>query len=293
MIPTGFRLRPGVTLSAVAGLVAIAGLAASCSDTAREKDIEIIVLQPKQANDAPSLTSTGKSEDSVAKDLPKSTPSPEPSVAPVETAKPNEKSVSFVLSPQTNKTGIALSLPYTFGTHTGSAIPSSGTVSAAEDLGTLRLFTAKFAVPINTIKTGNDARDCHVIEAMGIQYQGSVYPKEHACDGSNRLPTSGPNAPVYNEIEFELAGANYGGTNRSLDVGKPVLVTALGKWSMHGIQKTESIELKIERLGSKKIKVTGTKDFSLQNFGIVVKPFGPVTVKDTATIQLDLTFDQQ
>src|SRR5262245_35509977 len=97
-------------------------------------------------------------------------------------------------------TGISFRLPYTGGTHTGSARSASGTLTF--DPSSLIRINAHIVVPIDDIHSGDSKRDCHMREALGLDYTRSQFPKSHVCDNANRIPTSGPDSVVYPTIEF-------------------------------------------------------------------------------------------
>src|SRR3954471_21635216 len=82
-------------------------------------------------------------------------------------------------------TGITLSLPYTFGTHTNRVVRAAGELRMDPDSpqgvsGTLR-------VPIDAIVSDSKERDCHMREALGLDYSRSQFPREHVCK-DDRLP---------------------------------------------------------------------------------------------------------
>ena len=148
-------------------------------------------------------------------------------------------------------------------------------------------------MPIAGLKSGDAARDCHILEAMGIKYEGSVYPAKHACNANNLLPQNGPDAVVYPNIEFSLSAAKVVGANKALVVGKPVEIAVNADWTMHGITQNKQSTIVVERLDAKRISVKSKMQLNIKDFGIVVKPFGPITVRDTATVELSLMFEQR
>jgi polyisoprenoid-binding protein YceI len=273
----------------------------SCGTSPREKDTEIIIVRGEQgtANDQNGTKSTEKtggnnvgSGDSVSKE-------PLVPTAPIETPKPGEKTIAFKLVNKSgNETGITFAIPYGIdplflAKHNGTSNSASGQVVAKEDLKDLSLVEASFLVPIASLSTADKTRDCHMVEALGFKYAGSVFPKEHACDKDNKLPSSGPNSVSFPNIEFNLTGFKISSTNKALEVSKPVVMSASADWTIHGVKRQENISMTVVRLDSKKINVKSIFDFSIKNYEIIVKKAGPVGVADKVSISLDLNFEQQ
>ena len=91
---------------------------------------------------------------------------------------------------------------YTAGVHKGSASQVEGLVNFDANN---QLTLANFTVPLSSLSTGNSTRDCHMREALGINYELSNFPKDHVCEAGDVLPSSGPNSVAYPTIEFEFS----------------------------------------------------------------------------------------
>ena len=179
--------------------------------------------------------------------------------------------------------GIQFSIGYSLGTHEGTATEITGSLSLQDS--PFLISTAAFTVPLNKVNTGNAKRDCHLLEAMGLDYSVSDYPNQHICNGNNELPLSGKNAVAFNEIKFTLTTLLSG----------PGKATAIGVWEMHGVKKQIEIPLTLTVVeGSPaKLKVKTDFDLSLNDFGIIVKKVLFVTVKDTAHVSMELTLQEK
>ncbi len=191
------------------------------------------------------------------------------------------------------ETGIKFSLPYRAGIHHGQSSEIRGQVVTDEND---QLVSANFVVPISSLSTNNATRDCHMREALGIDYTNSKFPKEHVCDRDNVLPVKGPDAIVYPEIHlsfkrFEVAPAT------PFPVGKAVDTKVLVQFEIHGVEQELIVPLKVLKTipsqGRSSLKITGKFPVILADHGIVVKPFklGPIEigVGDKATAEIDLT----
>lgn len=197
----------------------------------------------------------------------------------------------FELVPNANgATGIEFKIGYTLGTHKGVALKASGLVEVSTENSQLALKSTSIKVPISSIRTGAELRDCHLQEAMGINYSISDYPSQHVCTG-NQLPASGNNAVVYPTIDFSLVSAQISGSPTHLEPGKTFQVSALGNWTIHGISKQQPIALTLNPQEDGRVFVTGNTSFNLKDFNVVVIPWaGLIKVKDTALVELNLVF---
>ena len=216
---------------------------------------------------------------------------PSPTVVPTPATPPVAGMVEYKMVPHADETtGIAFKIGYTFGTHKGVATAGEGTVVIA-DSATLFLKKAHFAVPIASLKSGNDVRDCHILEAMGIRYEGSSFPAKHVCNGSN-LPDSGPDSAVYSGIQFDLLDAAITSANKLLAVDQTISLATEATWAMHGITQKASVPLDVTLLSDGTIHVVGSTNFNIKDYNMVVKPFLGIGVKDIATVELDLIFQK-
>jgi len=201
--------------------------------------------------------------------------------------------VTFQPAVQANgSTGVTFDVPYTFGTHKGRALSWSG--SANIDLADNTVMNGKFMVPLDQMTTGNDSRDCHMREALGLDYARSSYPEGgHLCDSKHRLPESGDNAIQYPNIEFELTALK-GADGQTL---APVLVPgqtsdmlAVGTWTIHGVTQSSMVAIKVTPAtdGSGRVRVKGRFVLSMASFQAEVLSFLGVNIKDQIRVALDV-----
>ncbi|MBX9765875.1 MAG: YceI family protein [Bdellovibrionales bacterium] len=196
------------------------------------------------------------------------------------------------------KTGVAFQVAYTAGVHSGVAWAADAEV-VLNDAG--QVVKANFKVPLSSMTTGNITRDCHMREALGINYSGSKFPAEHVCDSSNAMPQSGPDSVAFPEISFQFSSVKTPPNDpplNGLEVGKAYNTLVSGTWSMHGVKKTFEnaaaipIQVKLVDPTTREIRLTGQLGLSLKEFNVVVKPFtlGPfkVTVSDVTKVSLNL-----
>jgi polyisoprenoid-binding protein YceI len=178
---------------------------------------------------------------------------------------------------------ILFKIPYSLGTHDGVVKAASGTLQ----LEGKSFLTARgeFRVPIASIETGDRNRDCHLLEAMGLDYVASGYPEEHVCDSEDRLPAEGPNRVTHSEIQFRLKSV------RAVE-GSVDRIEAEGDWTMHGVTRTVKIPFQVTALEEGGFRVRGEHRFSISEYGIEVKPAKilllKITVDDVATVTFDL-----
>ncbi len=179
---------------------------------------------------------------------------------------------------------------YSLGNHTQTAQEIRG--EATLDLTTLSGGSGSVVVPIAAIHGDGSTRDCHMREALGIDYAaGGRFPKEHVCDGQNHLPASGPESVAFPDIRFEILGARPLDDLGLLDSGKPVRVELDARWTVHGVSKQQKELTRVVREGSG-LHARGRSTVVLADFGVVVKPtkvlFAEIKVGDAVTVAYDL-----
>ena len=183
--------------------------------------------------------------------------------------------------------GITLSLPYTFGTHEDRVLRVSGELRMDPDSpqsvsGTLR-------VPIDAIASDSKERDCHMREALGIDYSRSQYPREHICK-DDRLPAA---AVAYPEISLQIEGAQAPPVT-AMSVGKESPVSVHGLWTIHGVTRPARLQLAASRDAKTPgaLRLRGKSEVRLSDFGVVVKSaqvlFVSSSVGEVATVRFDL-----
>lgn len=177
------------------------------------------------------------------------------------------------------KSSAEISVPYTFGAHHGRSNQVTGSVEM--DPQTFKISSAKIIVPIESLDMGKKEMNCHLQEALGLNYNASEFPKQHVCDKDDHLPEHGENSIAYSNIVFEVEPASL-----VLDEFN----TVYGTWMIHGVSKRGTVKVKISRNEEDPFsyKITGEQDFLLKDFGIVVKPFGFVKVKNGAKATFSL-----
>src|SRR5215471_21288056 len=111
----------------------------------------------------------------------------------------------YAVIPDPRGKGTTVEIPYTFGTHQVAATQIEGQIEL--DSKSLDVRSGHLWVSISELKSDDPKRDCHMREALGLDYSRSRFPKEHVCDGQNRLPTSGNDAIVYPRIELRVTGS--------------------------------------------------------------------------------------
>lgn len=194
---------------------------------------------------------------------------------------------------------VSFDIGFTAGVHRGTA--SSLTGSLVLDA-TNRLVKGTFTVPLSVIRTSNETRDCHLREAMGIDYSHSQFPAQHVCDGQNRTPVAGPDSVVFPNIDFEftnLVQTSGGDLPATLAVGTTYNVFLRGKFSMHGQSKlldggaaATTLVGKLIVESASRLRLQSAFPVVLKDYGIIVKPskLGPVTISvaDKATVTLNI-----
>ncbi len=210
----------------------------------------------------------------------------------------SQETKNFVLS-DSKSPGISFKIAYSAGVHDGVTSSMKALVTLSQKNSILK---GEFSVPIDQLSTGNATRDCHMREAMGINYKDSKFPTDHVCDSDNKLPETGPDSVVFPDIRFSFSNIkkNTDELPAVLELGKTYTVSIQGKWSIHGQtvdlaadEGTESIPVKIKLLdeATQEIQIIGNFQLSLKSFNIQVKPFKiafiSIGVADIAKVSLN------
>jgi hypothetical protein len=179
---------------------------------------------------------------------------------------------------------------YSLGTHTVTAQDVRGEVTL--DPTTLASGGGSVVVPLAGLRGDGGTRDCHMREALGIDYAaGSRFPGDHACDDHDRLPASGPDSVAFPEIRMEILGARPLDELSLLDAGKPVRVELDVRWTLHGVARERKEITRVLRDGTG-LHARGRSSVVLADHGIVVKPtkvvFAEIKVGDAVTVTYDL-----
>ena len=209
-------------------------------------------------------------------------------VAAVAAAAQADPAQAYRLAQGAAGPGITVSLHYTFGTHEVRALRAPGEVRFDPDApeavrGSLR-------VAIDALKSDNAERDCHMREALGLDYAGSRYPKDHVCAG-DAIPAG---MVAYPEIVLELQGARAPPV-ANLAVGKETPISLEATWTLHGVRRPARLDLTLSRAAQTPgaLRIRGSSQIRLQDFGVVVKSativFVTSSVDEIATVHFDLT----
>ena len=187
---------------------------------------------------------------------------------------------------------IAVKVPYSLGTHTQTVAAVSGELRV--DRETLAVARGWLVVPLTSIESDSAKRDCHMREALGLDYAHSRFPKEHVCDGDNRLPASGPDSVAFPEVRLDVKEGRALDDPRRFADGEEVRATVEGSWTIHGITRPARLEVRLSKdpRAPEGIRVRGRHAFSLRDFGVVVKAakvlFVTISVQDEVSASLDL-----
>ena len=179
---------------------------------------------------------------------------------------------------------------YSLGSHTQTAQDIRGEVTL--DPATLAGGSGSVVVPIAGIRGDGGTRDCHMREALGIDYAaGGRFPKEHVCDEQNRLPARGPESVAFPDVRLDVLGARPLDTPSLLVSGKPVRVELDVRWTVHGVAKERKELTRVVREADG-LHVRGRSTVVLAEHGVVVKPvkvlFSEIKVGDAVSVTYDL-----
>src|SRR5262249_19199342 len=179
---------------------------------------------------------------------------------------------------------------YSLGSHTQTAQEIRGEVTA--DPTTLASVSGTVVIPLAGIRGDGGTRDCHMREALGLDYgAGGRFPAEHVCDANNQVPSSGPDAIAFPDIQMELLSARPLDDLSLLGQGQPVRVELQVKWTIHGVTHTQKELTRVLRDGNG-LHARGRSTIVLQDFHVVTKPvkvlFAEVKVGDAVTVTYDL-----
>ena len=121
------------------------------------------------------------------------------------------------------------------------------------------------------LKSDDPARDCHMREALGLDYSRSRFPKDHVCDAQNRLPSQGNDAVAFPDIELRITSSKTLDDPRLLNQGQEIRIVASGTWMIHGVTRPASLQLTASDDLNGAFRVRGRQAFVLSDFGVEVK----------------------
>jgi polyisoprenoid-binding protein YceI len=184
------------------------------------------------------------------------------------------QAATYVPAPsEPGKSGLTFAINYTAGVHEGITSIVEGALDL--DPAKLEIQGGEIGFPISALDSGNEKRNCHILESLGLDYTHSVYPKDHVCAAENRLPPDGPNSVVFPRISFTFrAPAKNGNVS--------------GVFSLHGVEKELTVPVTVTAEAGGKIRVKSAFSIHLPDYGVIVKKFIFVTVADDARIAVDL-----
>ena len=197
----------------------------------------------------------------------------------------------YTVLPDPGGKGTTVEIPYTFGTHQVAAKQIEGQIEL--DSKSLDVRSGRLWVSISELKSDDPKRDCHMREALGLDYSHSRFPKEHVCDDQNRLPAKGNDAIVYPRVELRVTGSKALDDPDLLAQGKEVRVLVTGTWTIHGVTRPASVQLtaSADPKNPDTLRGRGRQPFVLSDFGIEVKSAGVLLVSSAVRGGATATFD--
>jgi hypothetical protein len=187
---------------------------------------------------------------------------------------------------------VRIDLPYTFGTHSLDARLLQGEVRVDWQATQAPAVTGRLWLPLASIHGGGDTLNCHMREAMGLDYARSAFPGKHVC-ADGKLPATGDDAVAFPEIAFEIRRVAVDSVRTRNGEYEMWRATALGRWTIHGVTRDASIDLRLtvpanQTAHPRWVRVEGERKIRLADYGIQVKRAFVVTAGDEATVKLDV-----
>ena len=198
---------------------------------------------------------------------------------------PYSRCYRIVRSSSPSDVAVRVALPYTLGTHDFVARDVQGTVKVGSD--PLRVIGGRLSVPIASLDAGKKTLECHMREALGLDYARSHFPAAHVCE-NDKLPISGGDAVVFPDIVFELTGS------RILDEkGNAVRLEVFGHWTIHGVSRDDKLDVRVSVASGTlahptSLRVDGDARIRLPDYGVRVKPALFIRAGDEARLHFNL-----
>ncbi len=144
-------------------------------------------------------------------------------------------------------------------------------------------------MPIAAMSTGSTTRDCHMREALGINYQGSRFPGDHVCV-NDQVPATGPDSVVFPDIVIGVRGLNQPAQASSLRLAgtQPVNVQVSLSMSIHGVTRDVIAPLRLQLIAPDTVQAQTEFDLKLADFAIVVVMPRLMKVDDHIKVKLHL-----
>jgi len=183
--------------------------------------------------------------------------------------------------------GITTTLSYSMGTHDNRVTHAEGEVRLDPDAP--EGLTGELRVPIEAIVSGNDERDCHMREALGLDYSRSKYPGEHVCQ-DDKLPKE---SIAFADVRLSLHGAK-APKIATLPAGKETPIEVEASWTIHGVTKAAKLHLTAspDAATPGAVRIRGLSLVALKDFGVVVKSakvlFATISVGPVVNVRFDL-----
>lgn len=190
---------------------------------------------------------------------------------------------------------VRIDLPYTFGTHKLDARLLQGEIRA--DWKEPRAVSGRLTLPLASIHGGGETLNCHMREAMGLDYSRSAFPGKHVCE-DGKLPATGNDAMAFPDIAFEIRRVAVDSVRTRSGEYELWRATAYGRWTIHGVTRDASIDLRLtlpanEIARPRWVRVEGVRKIRLSDYGIQVKRAFVVTAGNEATVKLDFLLRAQ
>lgn len=170
---------------------------------------------------------------------------------------------------------INITLPYTMGEHELKAKGLTGTLEW--DGENKEIKSGELKLPITAIQAEKDELECHMREALGLDYKVSDFPETHVCE-DDELPEQGPNSIRYPHITASLLSP--------LKLGKNQVPV---KWNIHGKEKVITMPITLE-MKEGKMTLKSKWKMKLSDFDITVKKFLFIGVEDEASLKTNISF---
>ncbi len=190
---------------------------------------------------------------------------------------------------------VRIDLPYTFGTHNFDVRLLQGEVRI--DWKGTPSVGGRLTLPLSSIHGGGETLNCHMREAMGLDYSRSAFPGKHVCEGG-KLPATGNDAIAFPDIVFEIKRVVVDPVHTRSGEYEIWRATAFGRWTIHGVTREASIDLHLTVPGNETahprwVRVEGVRKLRLADFGIQVKRAFVVTAGEEAAVKLDVLLRAQ
>ncbi len=148
----------------------------------------------------------------------------------------------------------------------GRTTAVTGEVTISEEGGVHRAKNANFTVDVARLRSNEDRRD-------------------------NRIRTIGLETDKYPKATFVAAGP-IDIPQEAID-GKVVTVQAEGDLTLHGVTKTVSVPLQVQRNGNQ-VRIVGNYDFAWDDFGMTAPSVPPfVSVTGNPKLEFDVSLSKQ